>query len=212
MYTLEGERFAREKLINGESRSHLRGQAPGRRRCIIISYQIIESCSTGPNDYCAVITHKRITICGSRKFENSRKIYRRNLEKKHKRLENYDRPPCIDLHSLLMNRNRIGFMPSISRLCYRPVLVPKRRRRPQRPKKPCPGNPLKKMEVAPQKISGIKGGMFGCTRYSTRGCTEGGKNYPGRKKHKGIDLKNPYGDPVYAMYDGKAIKLTQYNT
>ena len=52
--------------------------------------------------------------------------------------------------------------------------------------------------------------MFGCTRYAS-GCSQAGKNYPGRKKHEGIDLENRYGAPVYAMYDGKAFKRTQYD-
>lgn len=217
MYTLEGERFAREKLRNGESQSHLRGEAAWHhRRCIIISYQIFESCSKRPGDYCTIITLKRIRICGRRRFEDSRKIYRRNnTPKQHRRrgskYGNYERPPCIDLRSLLMNRHFHRSRSRISRPCFPFVLIPRRRWRPRRPKKPCRGNPLPTMKVARQKNSGIKGGMFGCTRYSTRGCTDGGKNYPGRKKHEGIDLENPYGAPVYAMYDGKASKRTQYD-
>ena len=30
------------------------------------------------------------------------------------------------------------------------------------------------------------------------------------KKHNGLDLVNPYGAPIYAMYDGIATKVTQY--
>lgn len=65
---------------------------------------------------------------------------------------------------------------------------------------PCPGDPVKDPELAPQLgFSGLKGGLHGCTRYGT-GCTGGedGRNKP----HDGIDIKNEYGDPIFAMYDG----------
>ena len=65
---------------------------------------------------------------------------------------------------------------------------------------PCPGDPVPNPEIAPQTVSGIRGGMFGLTRNN------------GTKKHEGLDLKNPYGAPIYAMYDGTARLVTQYNT
>lgn len=72
--------------------------------------------------------------------------------------------------------------------------------------KPCLGNPVPAPEVAAQSGSGIMGGMFGCTRYGS-GCADDNT----RKGHGGIDLKADYGDPIYAMYDGTAQRLTQYN-
>lgn len=64
-------------------------------------------------------------------------------------------------------------------------------------KKPCPGDPIKNPEIAPQTNSGVRGGMFGYTR-------SGGKQF-----HNGIDIKNDYGDPIYSMYDGTARLVTQ---
>jgi murein DD-endopeptidase MepM/ murein hydrolase activator NlpD len=65
--------------------------------------------------------------------------------------------------------------------------------------KPLAGNPVKNPEIAPQKVSGIKGGMYGWTRSN------------GTKFHNGVDLKNPHGAPIYAMYDGTAKLVTQYD-
>lgn len=72
--------------------------------------------------------------------------------------------------------------------------------------KPCLGDPIFSLEIAPQKNSGIAGGMFGCTR--------NGNNCPGKtskKYHNGMDFKARYGDPIHAMYDGTAESLTQYD-
>lgn len=65
---------------------------------------------------------------------------------------------------------------------------------------PCPGDPVPNPEIAPQKNSGIQGGLYGtCTRFSkTYVCA------PKARFHEGIDLKTPYGAPIYAMYDGVA--------
>jgi len=76
-------------------------------------------------------------------------------------------------------------------------------------KPPCPGNPVPNPEIAPQKgASGIKGAMFGCTRFDSDKICEGVK---GSQDHNGIDLKSAFGDPIYAMYDGTASLVTQFN-
>lgn len=64
---------------------------------------------------------------------------------------------------------------------------------------PCDKNPIFNLEVAAQKVSGIEGGMFGCTRKDADEICGGVK---GQKEHDGIDLKNDYGNPIFAMYDG----------
>lgn len=72
--------------------------------------------------------------------------------------------------------------------------------------KPCPGDPVPNPEIAPQTSSGLDGGLFGT-------CTRPGKickGAPGVRPHDGVDIKNPYGEPVYAMYDGIAIPNTQF--
>ena len=58
---------------------------------------------------------------------------------------------------------------------------------------PCEGNMLPKLEIAPQKNSGFKGGTYGKTRKYADGTA---------KEHRGVDLKNDYGDPIYASHDG----------
>ncbi len=76
--------------------------------------------------------------------------------------------------------------------------------------KPCRGNPVKNPEIAAQLgRSGLQGGTFGCTRYDWRKTCGGVK---GRKIHKGLDIKNAYGQPDYAMYGGTAVRRTQYNS
>ena len=70
---------------------------------------------------------------------------------------------------------------------------------------PCPGDPVFNPEIAPQTNSGIEGGMFGNNNYNN--CPrKGGTDCSGPRnlKHEGLDLKNPYGAPIYAMYDGLA--------
>lgn len=66
-------------------------------------------------------------------------------------------------------------------------------------KKPCKKDPVDHLEVAAQKNSGTTGGTFGCTR---NGGSCSGYSGGRTKKHEGIDLKNAYGAPIYAMYDG----------
>ena len=75
-------------------------------------------------------------------------------------------------------------------------------------KKPCIGDPVPNPEIAPQKNSGIQGGMHDTwARWNEKTICKGVK---GRKWHNGIDIKNPPGAPIYAIYDGIASKHTQY--
>jgi len=74
--------------------------------------------------------------------------------------------------------------------------------------KPCRGNPVKNPEIAAQLgKSGLQGGTFGCTRYESDDTCGGVK---GKKNHNGLDIKNAYGKPDYAMYGGTAVLRTQY--
>ena len=72
--------------------------------------------------------------------------------------------------------------------------------------RPCLGDPVPNPKIAPQKNSGIPGGMYGCTRNGS-GC--GGQI--SKKYHGGMDFKASYGEPIFAMYDGVAKLRTQYN-
>ncbi len=65
---------------------------------------------------------------------------------------------------------------------------------------PCPGDPVPHPEIAPQTASSVRGGMFGFTRKKKDGAP---------KWHNGVDFKNPYGAPDYAMYDGVATLHTE---
>ncbi len=68
---------------------------------------------------------------------------------------------------------------------------------------PCPGNPLKNIELAPQfGASGSKGGMYGCTRYGGTNCPP-----PKNKKHDGLDLVSPINTSIHAMYDGVVVNV-----
>ena len=73
--------------------------------------------------------------------------------------------------------------------------------------KPCVGDPVANVEIAPQLgASGMSGGLHNtCTRTGV-GCS----GEPSRKVHDGVDLKNPFGAPIFAMYDGTARMATQY--
>jgi len=72
--------------------------------------------------------------------------------------------------------------------------------------KPCMGDPVKNPEIAPQLgPSGMDGGLHNtCTRTGS-GCAGNSS----RKTHDGVDIKNPYGAPIFAMYDGTARFHTQ---
>jgi murein DD-endopeptidase MepM/ murein hydrolase activator NlpD len=73
--------------------------------------------------------------------------------------------------------------------------------------KPCKGDPVFNPEIAPQTNSGIQGGMHDtCARWNKKTSCKGIK---GRKWHNGVDLKNPYGAPIYAIYDGTVTKHVQ---
>lgn len=72
---------------------------------------------------------------------------------------------------------------------------------------PCPGDPIPNPEVAGQKgNSGTKGALYGCTRYGGSCTSSDGRT----KSHDGIDIKNDYGEPIYAMYSG-FIYSTKYD-
>tara|TARA_R110002126_G_scaffold97803_1_gene227572 strand:- start:33557 stop:34921 length:1365 start_codon:yes stop_codon:yes gene_type:complete len=74
-------------------------------------------------------------------------------------------------------------------------------------KKPCVGDPVTNPEIAPQTNSGIEGGMHDtCARRNIKYSCKGVR---GRKWHNGVDLKNPQGAPIYAVYDGTATIHTQ---
>jgi len=74
-------------------------------------------------------------------------------------------------------------------------------------KKPCKGDPVKNIEIAPQYgDSGAKGALYGCTRYGGSCSGTDGRSKP----HAGIDIKSGYGDPIYAMYSG-FIFSTKYD-
>ena len=75
-------------------------------------------------------------------------------------------------------------------------------------KKPCVGDPLAIVEIAPQLgTSGMQGALQDtCARFNSNYSCRGVR---GRKKHDGVDLKNPYGAPIFASYDGIAKKGTQ---
>ncbi len=76
-------------------------------------------------------------------------------------------------------------------------------------KKPCKGDPVPNPEIAPQKgASGVKGAMYGCTRFSEKESCGGIR---GRKKHGGVDIRTSCGDPIFATHDGTARLITQYN-
>ena len=70
-------------------------------------------------------------------------------------------------------------------------------------KKPCVGNPVANVEIAPSKL-GKKGGTFGCTRKDyTQTC--GGVR--GNKKHDGLDVKAAINTNTFSMYDGKVSDI-----
>ena len=75
-------------------------------------------------------------------------------------------------------------------------------------RKPCKGDPVSEPEIAPQLgPSGMDGALFGT-------CTRKGKKCPGNPDigiHDGVDIKNPYGAPIFAMYDGVATIATQFS-
>jgi hypothetical protein len=75
-------------------------------------------------------------------------------------------------------------------------------------KKPCVGDPLAIVEIAPQLgASGMQGALHDtCARYNEKYTCKGVR---GRRLHDGVDLKNPYGAPIFASYDGIAKEGTQ---
>ena len=67
--------------------------------------------------------------------------------------------------------------------------------------KPCPGNPVNVVTVAPTPVSGLKGGTYGCARQGDNDCRDGIYD----KWHDGIDIKSRRGAPLFSMYDGQVI-------
>ncbi len=70
--------------------------------------------------------------------------------------------------------------------------------------KPCPGDPMKNLEIVSSGTSGKKGGTFGCTRKNAKEICGGVK---GLKGHEGLDLKAAPNSKVFSMYDGKVVNL-----
>lgn len=75
---------------------------------------------------------------------------------------------------------------------------------------PCTNDPVPNPQIAPQTNSGIQGGLHDtCARRNSRTSCKGIR---GRKWHNGVDIKNPFGAPIYAVFGGTATKHTQKNT
>ncbi|VAW28019.1 hypothetical protein MNBD_BACTEROID07-390 [hydrothermal vent metagenome] len=70
--------------------------------------------------------------------------------------------------------------------------------------KPCPGDPVKNLEIVSSGTSGKRGGTFGCTRKDKKEKCGGVK---GLKGHEGLDLKATPNSDVFSMYDGKVVNL-----
>jgi hypothetical protein len=68
---------------------------------------------------------------------------------------------------------------------------------------PCPGDPVRNPEIAPQNRSKIPGGLHNtCARIDPRKTCYGKVGY---RLHDGVDIISDFGNPIYAMYDGNAI-------
>ena len=75
---------------------------------------------------------------------------------------------------------------------------------------PCPGDPIKNPKICPSSTGNIKGGTYGCTRYSNTICN--GIN--GLKKHGGVDIAIQPHEILYVMYSGYVVDKRatfQYN-
>ena len=70
-------------------------------------------------------------------------------------------------------------------------------------KKPCKGDPVANIEIAPSKL-GKKGGTFGCTRKAWKETCGGVK---GDKNHDGLDIKAEVNTNTFSMYDGKVADI-----
>ena len=70
-------------------------------------------------------------------------------------------------------------------------------------KKPCVGDPVANVEIAPSKL-GKKGGTFGCTRKAEEETCGGVK---GDKYHSGLDIKAEVNTNTFSMYDGKVSDI-----
>jgi hypothetical protein len=68
---------------------------------------------------------------------------------------------------------------------------------------PCPGDPVRNPEIAPQNRSKIPGGLHNtCARIDPRNTCYGKVGY---RLHDGVDIVSDFGNPIFAMYDGNAI-------
>lgn len=70
-------------------------------------------------------------------------------------------------------------------------------------KKPCKGDPVANVEIAPSRL-GKKGGTFGCTRKDWEETCGGVK---GDRKHSGLDIKAEVNTNTFSMYDGKVSDI-----
>lgn len=64
-------------------------------------------------------------------------------------------------------------------------------------KAPCPGDPMKDLQIAPTK-RGVQGGLYGFTRLKANGEA---------KFHDGIDIASPKGANLYSMYQGVVVDV-----
>ena len=68
---------------------------------------------------------------------------------------------------------------------------------------PCPGDPVRNPEIAPQNRSGVPGALHNtCARREKNSICYGKVGY---RLHNGVDIISDFGNPIYAMYNGNAL-------